>query len=284
MSPAFLLSALAVRLERSTWAYTDTSPAPKPSGTSKASSAVSVYVRIACETYTNFVPTPSAASRHIPGVRFAGLIHPGIIGCAPSADVLATWNKREGELISTHTHLNRTVAEPPQPKSVHAGSATGELKEKIGKEGARTIPGRPEHGGNCDIKNLSRGSKVFLPVHVPGAKFSVGDLHFSQGDGEISFCGAIEMAGVITLKFSVMKDGMKSLDMKSPIYIPGPVEPQFGPGRYIYFEGFSVDEHGKQHYLDTTVAYRQTSLRVIEYLRRYGTLHKPLSRLDVWIC
>lgn len=43
--------------------------------------------------------------------------------------------------------------------------------------------GRPEHGGNCDIKNLSRGSKVYLPVHVKGAKFSVGDLHFSQGDG-----------------------------------------------------------------------------------------------------
>jgi acetamidase/formamidase len=78
------------------------------------------------------------------------------------------------------------------------------------------------------------------------------------------------MAGVITIKFSVMKGGMKQLDMKSPIYIPGPVEPQFGPGRYIYFEGFSVDEHGKQHYLDATVAYRQTCLRVVEYLRRFG--------------
>jgi len=162
------------------------------------------------------------------------------------------------------------VAEPPQPTNVHAGSAPADLKTKIGKEGARTIPGRPEHGGNCDIKNLSRGSKVYLPVHVAGAKFSVGDLHFSQGDGEISFCGAIEMAGVITIKFSVMKGGMKQLDMKSPIYIPGPVEPQFGPGRYIYFEGFSVDEKGKQYYLDTTVAYRQTCLRVIEYLRRFG--------------
>jgi formamidase len=212
-------------------------------------------------------------------VRFAGLIHPGILGCAPSAEILATWNKREGELIEAcaHTH-NRVVAEPPQPKNVHAGSADAQLKEKVGKEGARTIPGRPEHGGNCDIKNLSRGSKVFLPVHVKGAKFSVGDLHFSQGDGEISFCGAIEMAGVITIKFSVMKGGIKQLDMKSPIYIPGPVEPQFGPGRYIYFEGFSVDEHGKQHYLDTTVAYRQTSLRVIEYLRRYGESTLPLLR------
>lgn len=133
-----------------------------------------------------------------------------------------------------------------------------------------TDQGRPENGGNADIKNLSRGSKIYLPIHVPGAKFSVGDLHFSQGDGEISFCGAIEMAGEITLKFSVLKDGMAKMAMKSPIYIPGPVEPHFGPGRYLTFEGFSVDDQGKQHYLDTTVAYRQTCLRAIEYLRRYG--------------
>jgi len=209
------------------------------------------------------------SSRHIPGVRFPGLIHPGILGCAPSAEVLATWNKRESELISANT-LDRIVAQPPEPKNVHAGSAPADVTEKVGKEGARTIPGRPEHGGNCDIKNLSRGSKVYLPVHVKGAKFSVGDLHFSQGDGEISFCGAIEMAGVITLKFHVMKNGMKDLDMKSPIFLPGAVEPHYGPGRMLRFEGFSVDEHGKQHHLDATVAYRQACLRTIEYLRRFG--------------
>ncbi|PSR77232.1 Acetamidase/Formamidase, partial [Coniella lustricola] len=213
-------------------------------------------------------------SRHIPHVKFPGLIHPGILGCAPSAEVLATWNKREGELIASSKLADRNVALPPLPQSAHAGSASAathqkELAEKIGREGARTVPGRPEHGGNCDIKNLSRGSKVYLPVHVPGAKFSVGDLHFSQGDGEISFCGAIEMAGVITIKFKVLKkkqDGQGQGDdelagLKSPLYIPGPVEPHYGPGRYLYFEGFSVDEHGKQHYLDVTVAYRQTVLR-----------------------
>ncbi|KAF2972000.1 hypothetical protein GQX73_g1584 [Xylaria multiplex] len=208
-------------------------------------------------------------SRHIPHVKFAGLIHPGILGCAPSAKILETWNKREADLIAANK-LERQVALPPEPTNVHAGAADADLKVKVGKEGARTVPGRPEHGGNCDIKNLSRGSRVYLPVHVPGAKFSVGDLHFSQGDGEISFCGAIEMAGVITINFKVVKNGMVDLGLKSPIYIPGPVEPQFGAGRHIYFEGFSVDEHGKQHYMDVAVAYRQTSLRCIEYLRRFG--------------
>ena len=78
------------------------------------------------------------------------------------------------------------------------------------------------------------------------------------------------MPGTITIKFTLMKGGVEQLAMKSPIYQPGPCEPQFGPGRYIYFEGFSVDEKGKQHYMDASVAYRQTSLRCIEYLRRYG--------------
>ncbi|KAK7509923.1 formamidase [Phyllosticta citriasiana] len=212
------------------------------------------------------------SSRHIPGVKFAGLIHPGILGCAPSAEVLAEWNRREGELIAAMDGCGRVVAQPPNPQNVHAGAATAEVKQKVGLEGARTIPGRPEHGGNCDIKNLSRGSKVYLPVHVKGAGFSVGDLHFSQGDGEISFCGAIEMPGVITIKFRLIKSSIDPnlLQIKSPMYQPGPVEPAFGPGRYIYFEGFSVDERGKQHYLDATVAYRQTCLRCIEYLRRYG--------------
>lgn len=40
-----------------------------------------------------------ASSRHIPGVRFAGLIHPGLIGTAPSEQLLDIWNTREGSLV-----------------------------------------------------------------------------------------------------------------------------------------------------------------------------------------
>ncbi|CDK27473.1 unnamed protein product [Kuraishia capsulata CBS 1993] len=211
------------------------------------------------------------SSRHLPGVRFAGLIHPGIIGTAPSAEVLEEWNSREKQVVLDNPHSEFIVANPPCIENTFAGSlADSDIAKKVAAEGARTIPGRPENGGNCDIKNLSRGSKVYLPVHVKGANLSVGDLHFSQGDGEISFCGAIEMNGCITLKCSVIKGGMSKMNMKSPMYLPGPVEPHYGPNRYLTFEGFSVDETGKQFCLDTTVAYRETCLRVIEYLRRYG--------------
>ena len=54
------------------------------------------------------------------------------------------------------------------------------------------------------------------------------------------------MSGVVTINFKVMKNGMADLGMKSPLYLPGPVEPHYGPNRYLTFEGFSVDEHGKQ--------------------------------------
>ncbi|KAM6519060.1 hypothetical protein FALCPG4_012712 [Fusarium falciforme] len=211
-------------------------------------------------------------SRHIPGVRFAGLIHPGILGCAPSAEVLAEWNRREADLVSSmaHSHPNKVVAQPPNAQNAHAGQASGDVYQKIAREGARTIPGRPEHGGNCDINNISRGSTTYLPVHVAGAKFSVGDLHFSQGDGEISFCGAIEMAGIITIKFDLIKNGMKTRGLKSPVFKPGDMGPSYGPSRYLIFEGFSVDEQGKQHFMDATVAYRQSCLRAIEYLKQYG--------------
>lgn len=80
------------------------------------------------------------SSRHIPHVRFAGLIHPGILGCAPSAEVLAEWNRREGELIAANTIADRIVAQPPEPKNTHAGSSTEDVKSRVAKEGARTIP------------------------------------------------------------------------------------------------------------------------------------------------
>ena len=78
------------------------------------------------------------------------------------------------------------------------------------------------------------------------------------------------MAGVITLKLSVIPHGMRDLALKSPVFIPGPVEPHYGPSRYLTFEGFSVDHRGKQHYLDATVAYREATLRCIEYFKRFG--------------
>jgi acetamidase/formamidase len=42
------------------------------------------------------------------------------------------------------------------------------------------------HAGNLDNKELVAGTTLFIPVHVPGALFEVGDGHAAQGDGEVN--------------------------------------------------------------------------------------------------
>jgi formamidase len=206
-------------------------------------------------------------SRHVPGVSYAGLIHPGLIGCLPSHDLLEQWNTREQSLIDTNPNRVPPLANPPFPSTAHMGKLTGEAKQAAAMTGARTVPPR-EHGGNCDIKDLSRGSKIYFPVYVKGAGLSVGDLHFSQGDGEITFCGAIEMAGWVHMKVELIKGGMAKYGIKNPIFRPSPIVPTYKD--YLIFEGISVDNAGKQHYLDVNVAYQQACLNAINYLTKFG--------------
>ena len=207
------------------------------------------------------------SSRHVPGVSFAGLVHPGLIGCLPDPKLLELWNKRETDFIAANPDHPTGVANAPFAPTAHMGKLKGEARDKAAATGARTVPPR-EHGGNMDIKDLSRGSKIYFPVYVPGAGLSMGDLHFSQGDGEITFCGAVEMAGWLHLKVNVIKDGMSKYGIKSPIFKPSPIKPNYTD--FLIFDGISVDEMGKQYYLDVGVAYRQACLAAIEYLKKFG--------------
>ena len=207
------------------------------------------------------------SSRHVPGVSFAGLVHPGLIGCLPDKKLLDVWNKRETDFIATNPTRVPPLANPPFAPTAHMGRLTGAAKAEAAATGARTVPPR-EHGGNCDIKDLSRGATVYFPVYVPGAGLSMGDLHFSQGDGEITFCGAIEMAGWTHLRVNLIKDGVAKYGIKNPIFKPSPITPTYND--YLIFEGISVDEQGKQHYLDVHIAYQQACLNAIEYLKKFG--------------
>jgi len=208
-----------------------------------------------------------ANSRHIPGVEFAGIMHPGLIGCLPSKELLDTWNTRETALFKTNPERVPPLCALPYAETAHMGRMSPSQAKAAAMEGARTVPPR-EHGGNCDIKNLTKGSSVFFPVYVKGAGLSMGDIHFSQGDGEITFCGAIEMAGYLDLRVNLIKGGMAMYGVKNPIFQSSPLEPNYSS--YLIFEGISVDEEGKQHYLDVHVAYRQACLNAITYLKNFG--------------
>ncbi len=60
-------------------------------------------------------------------------------------------------------------------------------------------------GGNLDIRDLTAGTTLYLPVEVEGALFSIGDTHAAQGDGEV--CGtAIESRMDVELTIDLVKD------------------------------------------------------------------------------
>ena len=72
-----------------------------------------------------------------------------------------------------------------------------------GEAASTQLPG--EHGGNLDIRDLGAGSTLYLPVGVPGALLSIGDIHALQGDGETVIC-ALEVSGEVRVKLDVLKN------------------------------------------------------------------------------
>jgi len=59
-------------------------------------------------------------------------------------------------------------------------------------------------GGNIDVRELSSGATLYLPVLNRGALFSAGDAHAAQGDGEVCING-IECPADVTLHFQLHK-------------------------------------------------------------------------------
>jgi formamidase len=209
-----------------------------------------------------------ATSRHIPGVAYTGIVHPGLMGTAPSAALLAKWNAREQALIDTDPDRVPPLALPPLPDSAILGSLTGGDFDRVAAEAARTAPPR-ENGGNQDIKNFTKGTRVVYPVYVDGAKLSMGDLHFSQGDGEITFCGAIEMGGFLDLHVDLIKGGMETYGVgENAVFLPGNVDPQYS--QWLAFSGTSVTLDNVQHYLDSHLSYQRACLHAIDYLSKFG--------------
>jgi formamidase len=210
----------------------------------------------------------TATSRHVPRVSFTGIVHPGLMGTAPSPELLARWNQREGDLIATDPNRVPPLALPPLPQDAILGSLNGQEFTDAAAEAARTAPPR-ENGGNQDIKNFTRGTRVFYPVFVDGANLSMGDLHFSQGDGEITFCGAIEMGGFIDLHIDVIKGGMETYGVgENAVFMPGNTDPQYS--EWLAFSGTSVTLDGKQHYLDSHLSYQRACLHAIDYMTKFG--------------
>jgi acetamidase/formamidase len=102
------------------------------------------------------------------------------------------------DLRGRHTYLGEHIRVPVDPFLGVMGVALPE-RGQYGTEPPR------KNGGNMDIRQLTAGSTLYLPVWVDGALFSCGDGHAAQGDGEV--CGtAIETTMTATLRLSLRRD------------------------------------------------------------------------------
>ncbi len=198
-----------------------------------------------------------AQSEDLPGVKIPGAPFMGVMGVAPSHDLLARINRREAEL------LGRGGAVLP-PDANAAVPAT----PSIAANAFRTIAPH-ETGGNIDIKQLTVGATLYLPVYQPGGLFSVGDAHFAQGDGES--CGtAVETSAIFVAKFDVLKGEATRRRQNDPSFEHSDyfAQPSMAvPRRFYATTGIPVSRDGlRNESEDLSMAARNALLNMIDYL------------------
>jgi acetamidase/formamidase len=185
-------------------------------------------------------------------------IRPGR-GLLPEADFdkpfLQIWDVSDGKMARGP----RGVAVPLAPFPGVMGTALDEAG------GHSTMPPR-RNGGNMDIKQLTAGTTLYLPVLVDGALFSVGDGHGAQGDGEVCVT-AVEMQARVTLRFG----------LDSGKRIPEPWLRTAGPIGVATHEGphVAMTAHGPDLFASAQQA--------IRYLIDHMVRERGLSREEAYV-
>jgi len=201
-----------------------------------------------------------ATSKEIPGVRIPGGSFMGTAGLAPSHAQLKEWTRREGELLARGGMVHPPDAEDAVP-----------AQGPVAATGLRTTPPR-ENGGNIDAKQLTKGSRLLIPVAVPGALYSVGDGHFAQGDGE-ACVSAIEMGATVSVRFHIHAGEAARRNIRWPRFAhPGyfAAPEMAAPRNFIATMGMPVRDDGTQEGEDLTLAARNALIQMIQLLQERG--------------
>jgi formamidase len=201
-----------------------------------------------------------AESEQLPGVRIRCNPHPGTLGLAPSTELRQRATEREAELVE-----RGGFALPPDPEGAVP------VEEEIAREALRTIPPR-ETAGNIDIKQISPGTTVLLPVYVPGGLVSTGDVHYAQGDCEASGT-AIEMRSRVHLRFGIRKGeaarrGIRDLQFFRDDYFTRPE--MAVPRRFFATTGISIRKDGTNESEDLSLSAKNALLNMIDHLETRG--------------
>ena len=216
-----------------------------------------------------------AESDDMPGVKIPYEAFMGSVGVLPGEEEVDSWLARETALAAAGG-----VALPPEP--------TGALPTAVcGPEGTakdkclRTVPPR-ENGGNMDVQQMQIGTTLLLPCFVDGCGLFVGDVHFAQGDGEVSGT-AIEMGAVVTVRTEIRKglgDAVKGPEVEGTTQIrdiePTKFHQTIGlplkaagevPAPHTYLESEKIETLVNLSE-DLTLAARDALVKMIDYIVR----------------
>jgi formamidase len=227
-----------------------------------------------------------AVSDQMPRVRvpFNGFM--GSVGVLPGEPEVKQWLARETELGAAGG-----VALPPQPIGAVPAAVCGP-NGRAKDECLRTIPPR-ENGGNMDVKQMQVGTTLLVPCYIDGCGLFVGDVHYAQGDGEVSGT-AIEMGGRVTVTTRILAG--KASEIKSPQFHGGGQLKTLAPSKFHATIGLPTKQKGEippqLTYIksdkieglqnlseDLTLAARNALLEMIDYLVR----HHELSREQAYV-
>jgi len=217
----------------------------------------------------------AARSDQIPGVviPFNGFM--GSVGVMPGAPEVDMILAREAALGAVGGIVLLPQATGAQPAAVCGPD--GSHKAKC----LRTIPPR-ENGGNMDVKQMQVGTTLLLPCFIDGCGLFVGDVHYAQGDGEVSGT-AIEMGATVTVVTAIRKGAGKYI--KFPHFEGGAQLVNLAPTKFYATTGIPVKVSGEitpQHaYLggdtigalenlseDLVMAARNALVDIIDYMVR----------------
>jgi formamidase len=177
----------------------------------------------------------SAISDGLPGIRVPNNSFPGLVTTLPGPEQTALMLDRERQLAEADGSVSLPDPENAYPDEV-CGPAGSHSEECL-----RSYPPR-EHGGNLDIRYLGVGVTLYLPCYIDGCGLAVGDVHYAQGDGEVSGT-AIEMDAVVTLTTQIIKGGGASA--RGP-HFEGPSNLLDIPsGTFYATTGFPLKEAGE---------------------------------------
>ncbi len=194
-----------------------------------------------------------ARSGDLPGVSIPADPFMGVMGVAPSHPMMAHYIAME----------DRLAAEDPTVRPCEARGAT----PRHAANGLRTAPPR-DFGGNIDVRQLTAGAVLRLPVSVEGALFSCGDAHYAQGDNEC--CTGIEMGAMLRCRFGLRKGEAAARNIRD-VQFSRPAGPPLAQRPIFATTGQSYTRDGTPNRDDLDKAAEHALLNMIAHLSaEYG--------------